>query len=416
MDGPRVVIVGCGFGGLWAVRTLARASVHVLVVDRNNFHTFFPLLYQVAAAEQEPEHIAYPIREILREMPSAQFALATVTEIDLDRQTIATDDSTFHYDFLILTTGSTSHYFDIPGAAEHSFPLRTMNQAIALRNHILSCFERAVQTKDIESRKRLLTFIIVGGGPTGVEFAGGLAELIYRPLKRDYPTLDFQEVRVIVLEAADSLLHTFPQKIRTYAQSRLIKKGIDVQLKRMVTEVSPTAVFIKDGQPISTETVVWTAGLHGDPNAKAWGLPTNWDGRVTVQPTLQVATYPNVYVVGDLAYCEDAGHPLPMVAPVAVQQGTQAAQNILRELSGKPPQPFHYRDRGMMVVIGRNSAAVHLLNRWTIMGFTAWFLWLSAHIFHLIGFRNRIFVMVNWALDYFLYERKVKLILPGPPS
>jgi len=425
-DRPRVVIVGGGFGGLWAARTLAKAPVHVVVVDRNNYHTFFPLLYQVAAAELEPEEIAYPVRGILRKIPNVQFAMAEVKEIDFEKQLVATDGPSFVYDFLILATGSTSHFFGVPGAAEHAFPLRTMDQALALRNHILYCFEQAVQERDPERRRRLLTFSIVGGGPTGVEFAGALAELVFRPLKRDYPALNFQEVEVILLEAGERLLPAFPQTFGEYARTRLGKKRIRVDLQAVVTRVAPGAVYLEDGRGIATETVVWTAGVRGDPCGEVTGLPTTRNDRITVLPTLQVPDYPKVYVVGDLAYLEETGSPLPMVAPVAIQQGTVAAKNILRRLSGEPPHPFHYRDRGMMATIGRNAAVAYLLNRWPLTGFPAWLLWMALHLFYLIGFRNRIFVMVNWAWDYFFYERAVRLIFsrtwstaspsPSPPE
>ncbi|MFQ5656476.1 MAG: NAD(P)/FAD-dependent oxidoreductase [Candidatus Methylomirabilales bacterium] len=419
-DRSRVVIVGCGFGGLWAARTLAAAPVDVVVIDRNNYHTFFPLLYQVAAAEIGADEIAYPVRGILRKIRNAQFAMAEVTRVDFEQQVVETDGPAFAYDFLILSMGSTSHFLGVPGASEHAFPLRTMDQAITLRNHILHCFELAVQERDPERRKRLLTLTIVGGGPTGVEFAGALSELIYRPLKRDYPTLDFQEVRVILLEAGESLLPTFPQQHREYAQTRLGKKGVKVHLPAVVTRVSPGAVYLKDGREIPSETVVWTAGVRGDPSAEVWGLPTARGGRIGVLPTLQVPNYPSVYVVGDLAYLEEGGHSMPMVAPVAIQQGEQAAKNIVRRLSGQPLEPFHYRDRGMMATIGRNAAVAYLLNRWPFTGFPAWVLWMGLHLFYLIGFRNRMFVMINWAWDYFLFERTVRLILyrhsPLPPS
>ena len=409
---PRVAIIGCGFGGLWAARTLARAPVDLLVIDRNNYHTFFPLLYQVAAALVEPEHIAYPVRGILRKIPNARFALAEVQGIDWERRVIQTEHSEFSYDFLVITTGSRTNFFDISGAEKFSFPLRTLNQAIRLRNHILLCFERAMQEKDEKLRRRILTFSIVGGGPTGVEFAGALAELIQRPLKRDFPGLKPEEMQIVLLEAAGALLRTFPESIQLYTRDKLKKKGVDVRLEAVVGRVASNCLKLNDGPSIPTETVVWTAGVKGMPDPKVLGLPANENGQVPVRPTLEVEGFPNVYVIGDLACLGEIQPPLPMVAPVAIQQGKLAAENIKRRVRNKSLSSFSYRDRGMMATIGRKAGAVHLLNKWTFTGFTAWLLWLSIHIFYLIGFRNRIFVMVNWALDYFLFERKVMLILP----
>jgi NADH dehydrogenase len=409
---PRVVIVGAGFGGLWAVRALAAAPVDALLVDRNNYHAFLPLLYQVAAAELEPEDIAYPVRSILRRLRHARFALADVREIDLADRVVKATDRSIPYDFLVLATGSVSHYFGVPGAAQHAFPLKTMEQGIALRNHILGCFERAAHEPSAEGRRRALTFAIVGGGPTGVEFAGALAELIRGPLVRDFPGLDPREVRVALLEARESIPPGLPERLRAYTEGRLRRMGVEVRARAAVGEVTPHAVHLRDGVAIPTETVVWTAGVRGDPAAQAWGLPTARDGRVKVLPTLQVPGHPQVYVVGDLASVEEDGRPLPMVAPVAIQQGAAAARNILRQVGGAEPLPFRYRDRGTMVTIGRN-AAVACLGRRCFSGFPAWVVWLSVHIFKLIGFRNRLLVLINWAWDYFFYERAVRLILPS---
>lgn len=409
---PRVVIVGAGFGGLWAARALPRSLVEVLLVDRNNYHTFFPLLYQVAAAELEPEDIAYPVRSILRKLASVEFTLADVKKVDLVAQVVDTDGPMIPYDFLILATGSTTHFFEVPGAAEYAFPLRTLEQGVALRNHILSCFERAVCEAEGERRQRLLTFAIVGGGPTGVEFAGALAELIYAPLAKDYPTLDFRKVRVVLLEALDSLIPTLPERLRAYALARLRKMGLEIRLQAKVSRITREAVHLKDGRVIPTETVVWTAGVRGDPLAQAWGLPTTRSGRVAVLPTLQLSGQPNVYVIGDLASLEESRRSLPMVAPVAIQQGVAAARNIARQIAGEAPLPFRYRDLGTMAVIGRNAAVAHLFGRWAFTGFPAWVIWLGMHLFHLIGFRNRLVVLTNWAWDYLFYERVVRLILP----
>jgi NADH dehydrogenase len=409
---PRVVIVGAGFGGLWAARALAASPVDVLLVDRNNYHAFLPLLYQVAAAELEPEDIAYPVRSILRRFRNVQFALAEVEGIDLDAHAVRAGGRTIPYDFLVIATGSASHFFGVPGATQYSFPLKGMDEGIVLRNHILGCFERAVHEPSPERRRAALTFAIVGGGPTGVEFAGALAELIRGPLAKDYPSLDFREVSVVLVEAREHLLPSFPDRLRAYTVERLRRMGVDVRLQTVVAEVAPRSLHLKDGTVVATETVVWTAGVRGDPAAHAWGLPAGKDGRVPVLPTLQVSGHPQVYVIGDLAACQEDGRPLPMVAPVAIQQGTAAARNLLRQVAGSDLLPFRYRDPGTMVTIGRN-AAVTCLGRRCFSGFPAWLFWLGVHIFKLIGFRNRLVVMINWAWDYFFYERAVRLVLPA---
>lgn len=419
-DRPRVAIVGAGFGGLWAARTLVRYPVEVLLIDRNNYHSFLPLLYQVAAAELEPEEIAYPVRSILWKLPNARFILADAKRVDVARRVVETDGRTISYDFLILATGSVSHFFGVPGAGQHAFPLKTLEEGVALRNHILCCFERAVHEPDPSRRRRALTFAIVGGGPTGVEFTGALAELIRGPLVKDYPTLDFREVRVALLEARESLLPELPERLRTYALARLGRMGVEVRLRAMVSQITGEAVHLTEGTVIRAETVVWTAGVRGDPLAQAWGLPIARAGRVAVLPTLQVPGHREVYIIGDLAHVEEGGHPLPMIAPVAIQQGVAAARNVARQIAGQDPLPFHYRDPGTMVTIGRNAGVVHLRGR-AFVGFPAWVLWLSVHLFNLIGFRNRLFVLVNWAWDYLFYERAVRLILPretplGPGS
>lgn len=407
----RVVIVGAGFGGLWAARTLAHGPLEVLLVDRNNYHTFLALLYQVAAAELHPGDIAYPVRGILRRMPNVRFVMAEVKEVDFARRAVEMDGFAIPYDYLILAMGSVSHFFEVPGAAECAFPLKTLEQGIALRNHILGCFERAAYEPDAQLRQRLLTFVIVGGGATGVEFAGALAELIRGPLAKDYPSLDFQEVRVLLLEARDRLLPNMPERLQAYALKRLRRMGVEVRLRAMVSRVTPEAVHLQGGTVIPAETTVWTAGVRGDPQAANWGLPTARGGRVAVLPTLQVPGHPEVYVIGDLAYLEEDGRPLPMVAPVAIQQGVAAARNILRQANGEAPLSFRYRDLGTMATIGRNAAAVQL-GRWTFTGFPAWVLWLGVHLLRLIGFRNRLLVLINWAWDYFLFERAVRLVLP----
>jgi NADH dehydrogenase len=383
----------------------------VILVDRHNYHTFLPLLYQVAAAELEPEAIAYPVRAILRRYRNVHFRMAEVQEIDGEAHLVRTSQGDIAYDFVIIALGSTPHFFGVSGAAEHAFSLKTMDDAIVLRNHILKCFERATWESDPYERQKLLTFVIVGGGPTGVEFAGALAELIGGPLPKEYPGLNLREVRIVLIEARETLLPGLPQRLQGYTLTRLQRMGVEVRLQTLVSQVEPHTVYFRDGASLPTETVIWTAGVQGEPRARTWGLPTTHGGRVAVQPTLQVPNRPELYVVGDLAYLETAGLPLPMVAPVAVQQGRWAAENILRQIRGEELRPFRYRDRGTMVTIGRNAAAAYVFG-WPFVGFPAWVLWLGVHLFNLIGFRNRLLVLINWAWDYLFYERTVRLILP----
>jgi NADH dehydrogenase len=412
-DRPQIVIVGAGFAGLWAARALARSKADVLVLDRNNYHTFLPLLYQVAAAELEPEDIIYPVRSTLRSQPHLRLLINEVTGIDLKKRLVRTTDHVFPYDLLVLALGSISHFFGVEGASEYAFQLKTLEHAIAVRNHILYRFERALCETNQEKRKQMLTFAIVGGGPTGVEFSGALAELIHGPLTKDYSALDLREVRVLLLEATDHLLPSLPEQLQIYAMNRLQKMGVEVRLGAVVTRITPERVILKDDTFISLETVIWTAGVHGALPAQAADLPILRNGQVNVLPTLQVPDHPEVYVIGDLAHLEDNGHPVPMVAPVAVQEGEMAAQNIMRQISGQEPMPFHYQDPGTLVTIGRNAAVVHLGGR-NYTGFLAWLLWLSVHLFKLIGFRNRLLVLINWAWDYLFYERGVRLIVPLP--
>lgn len=411
-EGPRVVIIGAGFAGIWAARDLSRSAAGVLLIEKNNYHTFLPLLYQVAAAELDPEEIAYPVRGIIRDIPNACFTMDEVREIDLASRIIKTDCQTIGYDYLVIAAGSITDFFGIPGAAGHSFSLKTLEHGITLRNHILSCFERAFNEKDAGLRKRARTFAIIGGGATGVEFAGALAELIYGPLANDYPEIGTGDIAVLLLEGSDRLLPGLPVRMGEYARGRLESMGVKVMLRAMVDEVTPADVRLRDGTVIPTETVVWTAGVRGADDTGKWGLPVERGGRAAVLPTLQVAGHPEVYVAGDLASFKEGGSVLPMIAPVAVQQGRWAAKNIMLHLEGRDPLPFCYKDRGTMFAIGRNAAAAYLKGR-VLTGFPAWLLWLGVHLFNLIGFPNRLFVFAHWALDYFFYERTVRLILPG---
>ena len=409
---PNVVIIGAGFGGLWAARALANKPVDVLVIDRNNYHTFLALLYQVAAAELEAEDIAYPVRSVFWNTPNIDFVLAHARRIDLQNRTIQTDSETVSYDYLILATGSITHSFGVQGVDDHAFFLKTLEEAVALKNHIICCFEAAARETDEARKRSLLTFVIVGGGATGVEYAGALTELIHGPLIKDYPTIDFSMVRIILLEAADKLVANMPQRVRLYTLEKLEKMGVEVRLGAKVAQVSPVAVIMKDNDNIFAKTVIWTAGVRGEPLAGISGIPITTDGRVTVSETLQVPNHPEIYVIGDLASINEENRILPMVAQVAIQSGITSAQNILRQVDGQEPQPFHYHDRGSMITIGRKAAGVAIGSR-TFTGFIAWVMWLVIHLFNLIGFRNRVMVLINWAWDYLLYERAVRFVFPS---
>ena len=414
--GRRVVVCGAGFGGLWAARTLARARMQadVLLVDRNNYHTFFPLLYQVAAAELAPSDIAYPVRSILRRT-GVRFRMGEVTALDLTRRTLTVGADLIPYDWLVLALGSVPNDFGVPGAAEHTFFLRWMHDAIPIREHVLARFERASVERDPEIRRRLLTFMIIGGGPTGVEFAGALAEIVHGPLVRDYPDISERESRIVLVEATARVLGAMPEHLGAYAADRLRRRSVEVRTSATVERITPTEVQLAGEEALPTETAVWTAGIKGDPEVARWGLSVGRGGRVPVLPTLHVEGHPEVYVVGDLALLAEDGALLPQVAQVAIQQGKHAADNIARAIRQLPPRPFRYNDLGVMAVIGRNAAVTDLRGK-TFRGWPAWLLWLGIHIAWLIGFRNRVLVLTNWAWNYISFRRAVRLILPTTRS
>lgn len=409
---PRVVIVGAGFGGLWTAKALAGAAADVTVVDRGNYHTFFPLLYQVGAAELEPESIAYPVRGVLRGKANIRFMLGAVRSLDLAAHTLDVDGAPLPYDYLVLATGSTTNFFGVPGAADYAFPLRTLPDGVALRNHVLLCFERAATASDAEARRRLLTFVVVGAGPTGVEYAGALQELVTHQQPRDYPQIP-ERATVVVLEAGPKVLAALPDPLGHYAADRLRRMGVDLRTGSQVARVTADSVELGDGTPLATETVVWTAGVRANVPVADWGLPSGPGGRVPVTPELQVPDHPEVYVIGDLAAAQQDGRPLPMLAAVACQMGDWTARNLRRQLAGQPALPFHYHDRGTLAVIGRNAAVAHLAGR-NITGFPAWVVWLGFHLMALVGFRNRLAALSSWALDYIFFERVVRLILRVP--
>jgi len=407
---PRVVVVGGGFGGLGAVRKLAGAPFDVLVIDRNNYHLFTPLLYQVASALLDPSEIAYPLRALMRRVGNADFLLAEVTGVDLAARTVTTDHGVEPYDYLVLAPGSVSNFFGIPGLAEKAHPLKTLGEALSLRNDVLRTFEAARWEPDASRRRALLTFAVVGGGPTGIEYAGALAELL-PVLRRDYRGhLDVGEARILLLEAADRLLGGFDSESARHALETLQRKGVEVLLGSAVKGVSSGVVELASGEVVSCGTVVWTAGVEA--NVLGFGLGRPAAHRtLVVEPTLQLPGHPEVFVVGDLAFVAGPdGRALPMLAPVAMQQGHHAARAIRSLASGVAVRPFRYVDRGIMATIGRNSAIVEL-RRFHFRGFVGWVLWLGLHLLLLIGFRSRFVALLNWAWDYFFYDRPIRLIV-----
>ncbi len=408
---PKVVIIGAGFGGLWAAKRFKDMPVEVSVIDRNNYHTFFPLLYQVAAAELDPEDIIYPVRSILHRHRNIDFILGEVVGIDRAQRVVRTHQHSFPYDYLIISAGSKPNFFGVNGAEKYAYSLRSLDDAVRLRNHILYRFEEAELEPDPAIRKQMLTFAIVGGGPTGVEYAGALAELIRKPLARDYPKRIAEDVHLLLLEASDHLFPGMPHRLHDFTIKRFARMGIDVQLNSTVSQVTGHSVILKDGREISTDTVVWTAGVAGINLPENWDFPTLRNGQVTVQTTLQAPGQQDIYIIGDMAHIEQDGHPLLLIATVAIQEGVWAAKNVKRQIAGLEPRPFEYHDPGMLAVTGRNAAVVRL-GRFIFTGFPAWIIWVVVHLYRLIGFRNRLVVFINWAWDYIFFDRVVRLIFP----
>jgi NADH dehydrogenase len=404
-----VVIVGAGFGGLRAARALRRAPVHVTIVDRHNYHLFQPLLYQVATAGLSPEDIAHPVRAILRRQRNAGFRLAEVEAVDLAARRLETTTGPVPYDFLILAVGGATNFFGLHALEASALPLKDVEDAVAIRNHVLRTFELGVQEADADRRRAMLTLVVVGGGPTGVEAAGALSELVRLVLTKDFPTLDVKDVRVVLLEATDRLLGDLPERLREYTGETLWRKHVEVRFGARVVGFDGARVALQGGEVIPACTLLWAAGVRAAPLADRVASRRGPLGRLVVRPTLQLPERDEVFVIGDAACVEASPVALPMMAPVALQQGQLAARNVVHLVRGEALEGFRYRDPGSLATIGR-TAAVARLGRFHFTGFLAWVLWLIVHIVQLIGFRNRLLVLVNWAWDYFLYDRAVRLI------
>jgi NADH dehydrogenase len=409
----RVAIVGAGFGGLNAARELDHADVEVTLVDRNNFHTFQPLLYQVATSGLNAADVAHPVRGVFWKQRNVTFRNASVTGVDWDERLLELDDGgPVPFDGLIIAAGAGTNFFGVPGAAEHAFPLYALSEALTLRNHLLERVELAAVHP--EQAAAALTWVIVGGGPTGVEVAGAMAELVNHVLEKDFPALDLDvSARIVLVELADRLLTPFDPKLSENARRTLEKRGVEVRLDQQVESVTDDEVCLRGGERLPTHTVVWAAGVKANGLVDVLGLEQGPGGRIVVEPTLAVPGHPNVYAVGDVALIPgEDGKPLPGVAQVAIQSGKHAARQLLRT-SGRPgpPGPFRYKDKGIMATIGRRAAVAQFPNGFTLRGTLGWWSWLGLHLVYLIGFRNRLSVMVNWTWNYFTWDRGPRLIL-----
>ncbi len=406
---PHVVIVGAGFGGLSAVRALRHAPVRVTVVDRRNHHLFQPLLYQVATAALSPGDIAYPVRAIVRRQENTAVLLAEAVSVDWRERELVLRDGRLRFDYLVVSTGARHAYFGHDEWEPYAPGLKSLEDALEIRRRILLAFEKAERETDPEKRRRLLTFVVIGGGPTGVELAGAIAEISRSVIVNDFRAIDPREARILLVEAGPRILPTYPETLSQKAEKTLRDRGVEVRTHTMVTNVEPEAVVL-GSERLFAATILWAAGVAASPLVRALGAPLDRAGRVLVEADLTVPGHKEAFVIGDAAaFLHQGGTPLPGVSPVAMQQGRHAARSILRAIAGAPLEPFRYRDRGNLAVIGR-SAAVAEIAGLKLSGFPAWLVWCFVHIFFLIGFRNRVLVMFEWAWAYFTSQRGARLI------
>jgi NADH dehydrogenase len=406
----RVVVVGGGFGGLYAVRALRRAPVDVTLVDRSNHHLFQPLLYQVATATLNPSDIASPIRAILRRQKNARVLLGEVVRIDLTgKKVMLLDGVELGYDYLVIGIGSTDSYFGRDDWAPLAPGLKSLDDALEIRRRIFLAFEAAERTEDPVARASWLTFVIVGAGPTGVELAGALAEIAHHSLRGEFRRIDPRVARVVLVEGLPRVLPTYPEALSRRAEQRLRRLRIEVRTGTRVTDIDAGGVTL-GGARIEARTVIWAAGVAASPVARSLGVPQDRHGRIPVQPDLRIPGHDDVFVVGDLAAAQSDGRPVPGVSPAAMQEGRQTGANIRRLLEGRPTRPFHYFDKGEFAVIGRGAAVGNLFRRVKLWGLPAWLAWLFIHLYFLIGYRNRLLVLIDWAYSYLTFRRGAALI------
>ena len=414
---PQVLIVGAGFAGLKAARALKNAPVDVMLIDARNHHTFQPLLYQVATAALDPEEIAHSVRGIFHGQRNLSFRMARVTAVDWTAKQIATAaGDAIPFDYLVLAAGAVTHDFGISGVREHSFGLKSLDEAIALRGHIMRQFELADANPALID-EGALTFVVVGGGPTGVEMAGALAELFEHVLARDFPRIDRNRARVILLEAGERLLLPFHPSLSANTLAVLRGRGVDVRLGQAVVEVTAAGVRLKSGELIATHTVVWGAGVKANPIAGVLGVEQTRGGRLVVNDDLSLPAHPEAFVTGDMAAGKDASGALyPQLAQAAMQSGAHAARQIVRRINAQPTDAFAYRDPGSMATIGRNAAVVQFPFGARFTGIVAWLMWVFLHLMYLVGFRNRLNVFVNWVWNYVTYDRAARLTAVAEPG
>jgi len=410
MNTPHVVIIGAGFGGLNVARQLRNAPVQITLIDKRNYHLFQPLLYQVAIAGLVPSQIAYPLRTIFRGQKNITLQMGEVTEINLEACYVRLNGSVIAYDYLVIAVGAETNFFGMDSVEQEGFQVKDIQKAISTRNHLLKMFELASREADEEKRRAILTFVVVGGGPTGVETAGALAELISHVMVKDFPDLNLNEARVILLEANDHLITPYPHELRHATFELLRRDHVEIQLNTKLVDFDGQTITLGDSSQIAAHTLIWTAGIKAAPVLGSLGVKRAGPGRVPVTSTLQLPEHPEVFIIGDAAYLVNGnGQPLPMLSTVAIQQGKSTARNLQQIIKGEKPKPFHYKDPGLLATIGRNAAVARI---WGVSfsGFIAWVIWVFLHIYRLIGFRNRILVFVNWAWDYLFYENQIRLI------
>jgi NADH dehydrogenase len=411
---PEVVIVGGGFGGLYAARGLRGATVHVTIVDRRNHHLFQPLLYQVATAALNPADIAAPIRSVFRGWKNVTVLLADAVAVDVAARKLTLSDGELPYDYLVLATGATHSYFGHDEWAPFAPGLKSIEDALEIRRRVLLAYELAEREQDPERRREWMTFVIIGGGPTGVELAGALAEISRQALAREFQHIDPSHARIILIEGVSRVLPPYPPDLSAKARAQLERLGVDVWTGARVTGIDAEAVHLGQ-ERIRARTVVWAAGVAASPLSRGLGVPLDRAGRVLVGPALTLPGRDDVFVIGDLAAVEQAGRPVPGVAPAAIQMGRHVARSIRLDLAGQPRQAFRYRDKGSFATIGRGKAVGEVTGGLRLSGFPAWVAWLAIHIFFLIGFRNRVLVIFQWAYSYVTFRRGARLITGAPP-